>query len=89
MILEWQYRSAHIVSLSYSLSLNTGAYLSYTLKEMRMKGLEPSRLAALEPKSSASTNSATSALALYSINKSSISVVKESNLGAKSRKHYD
>lgn len=28
---------------------------------MRTKGLEPSRLAALEPKSSASTNSATSA----------------------------
>ena len=28
---------------------------------MRMKGLEPPRLAALEPKSSASTNSATSA----------------------------
>jgi hypothetical protein len=30
-------------------------------KLVRMKGLEPPRLAALEPKSSASTNSATSA----------------------------
>ena len=29
---------------------------------VRMKGLEPTRLAALDPKSSASTNSATSAL---------------------------
>ena len=30
-------------------------------KVVRMRGLEPPRLAALEPKSSASTNSATSA----------------------------
>ena len=30
-------------------------------KMVRMKGLEPSRLAALEPKSSVSTNSTTSA----------------------------
>ena len=32
---------------------------------MRTKGLEPSRLAALEPKSSASANSATSAIQLF------------------------
>lgn len=37
---------------------------------MRMKGLEPSRLAALGPKPSASANSATSALInQYTINK--------------------
>lgn len=34
---------------------------------MRTKGLEPSRLAALEPKSSASANSATSARMFYCI----------------------
>ena len=34
---------------------------------MRMKGLEPSHLAVLEPKSSASANSATSALVALEI----------------------
>ncbi len=34
---------------------------------MRMKGLEPSLLAELEPKSSASTNSATSANVAFAI----------------------
>ncbi len=36
-----------------------------TLTLMRMKGLEPSLLSELEPKSSASANSATSARAYY------------------------
>ena len=38
--------------------------LENCFKTMRMKGLEPSHLAVLEPKPSASTNSATSALGI-------------------------
>jgi hypothetical protein len=48
-------------------SSNRDHFFKVSLKFwMRTKGLEPSRLAALEPKSSASANSATSAQTSYS-----------------------
>ena len=40
---------------------NRFLYVFFWLTQVRMKGLEPSRPKTLEPKSSASTNSATSA----------------------------
>lgn len=39
----------------------------FSLEMVRIEGLEPPRLAALEPKSSASANSATSARAVFII----------------------
>lgn len=46
---------------SFATLINWGCRQNFDLFNMRMKGLEPSHLAVLEPKSSASANSATSA----------------------------